>query len=203
MKTAFVLTFSALLVGHGATAQQLRFGAKAGVNYADLNIRHVGGFKRLLGLNAGVVGRYALSSDGFWNLQAELLYSGKGQRSGGIMRPVGAPAELYHDRIHCLDLPVLAKINARGLTVEAGPQLSYVLKASSETDGGRIDTRDRLRPVQLGYAVGVGYELPAGYSLTVRYAADVTSIYKSGPFFDSVHSTAFQAQLGYLLGKAE
>lgn len=58
--------------------------------------------------------------------------------------------------------------------------------------------------MQLGYAVGVGYELAAGYSLTVRYAADVSSLYKAAPFFDftrSTHSTAFQAQLSYLLGQ--
>jgi hypothetical protein len=51
--------------------------------------------------------------------------------------------------------------------------------------------------------VGVGYELAARYSLTIRYAADVSGIYKSAPFFDSVHSSVFQAQLGYLLGKVK
>lgn len=140
-----MLCGAALLLGPAASAQQLRFGAKAGLNYSDFGFRNVSGIKRLLGLNAGAVGRYAFGPDGFWNVQAELLYAGKGQRSMPDFVPVGTKPTYANDRVHCLDLPILAKINADGFVFEAGPQVSYILAASVPTETGRFNNRPYLR----------------------------------------------------------
>lgn len=196
MKSAFLLLVPALLLGQRAAAQGFRFGAKAGLNYSDSHLRGVAddGTKAIISYHAGAVGRYSFGADEFWNIQAELLYSRKGDkyeytRQGGIGQ----------NRFSYLELPVLAKINAHGLTFEAGPQLGYLLGARSEVGGVVTRSRTGLRTLQLGYVAGVGYELKSGYSLTIRYNGDALPISNSGGLFDGPAYSVFQAQLGYLL----
>ena len=202
MQRLLYFALPALFLSPAATGQQLRFGVKAGVNYAKGYTPNVVGYNRLLGFNGGVVARYQLSPDGFWNIQPELLFSAKGDKNK-YAGSLPNTRLTRHYRRNYLDLPILAKVNARGLTFETGPQLSYLLSVSGRDNflnGNQLEGYNRF---QAGYAVGVGYELPAGLSLTVRYGADLTSIYKAPQglgYHDTTRNSVFQAQLGYLLG---
>ncbi|GAB3841257.1 porin family protein [Hymenobacter jeollabukensis] len=197
MKSALILLGAALLLSPAATAQQLRFGAKVGLNYSDSRLRGVtnDGTEAIFSYHLGAVGRYSFGPDAFWNVQAELLYS----RKGDNYTPRGGTG-VAQRRLNYLDLPVLAKINAHGLMFEAGPQIGYLVGASYDTGAGTSHDRSGFRPVQLGYVAGVGYELPSGYSLTIRYNGDAFPITKGGGFLDGPAYSVFQAQFGYLLG---
>ncbi|OUJ71239.1 porin family protein [Hymenobacter crusticola] len=185
----------ALLMAHMALGQQLRFGVKGGLNYANFRIKNVVGPDRLAGVNVGVMARYSFGPSNFWNIQSELLYSAKGSTDKYGLTSLGGRA-IYKYRRNYLDLPILAKINLQGLTFEAGPQLSYLVSVSDTNDNPLFQhpARRDYNSLQLGYAAGLGYEIPVGLSLTVRYAGDVTDVYNGGGARNSV----FQAQLGYL-----
>ncbi|QNP52380.1 PorT family protein [Hymenobacter qilianensis] len=188
----------ALFLTHLAFGQQLRFGVKGGLNYAKPRIRNVVGPDRLLGINGGVVLRYSFATDGFWNVQPELLFSAKGAKDK-YGRTVTGERATYNYRQNYLELPILAKINTHGLTFEAGPQLGYLLSFSDNNDNPLYQRPQRqdYNSVQLGYIVGVGYELPTGLSLTLRYSDDITGIYAASA---APRNSVLQAQLGYLFG---
>lgn len=95
-------------------------------------------------------------------------------------------------RLHYLDLPLLAKVNAGGLFFELGPQISYLVEVS----GGPFDSLRGSNRVTAGGVAGVGYQLPLGLSLGLRYARDFTRLSPTGPRND-----VFQAQVGYLFGE--
>ncbi|HEX8348435.1 MAG TPA: porin family protein [Hymenobacter sp.] len=196
MKRKYYCLFCALLLTHVAFSQQLRFGVKGGLNYAKNRIRNVVGPDRLLGFNGGVVLRYSFAADGFWNIQPELLYSAKGAKDKYGFTATGGRAT-YNYRRNYLDLPILAKINMKGLTFEAGPQLGYLVSFSDNNDNPSFPRPERrdFNSVQVGYVVGVGYEMPTGFGLTFRYSADFTNIYE---FNNVTRNSMFQAQLGYL-----
>ncbi|TGE24079.1 PorT family protein [Hymenobacter aquaticus] len=168
-------------------AQSPRFGLKAGVNYSNTYIPNVTRPDRILGVAAGGFAQVALSQDGFFLLQPELMYSAKGseQRFQG---------KTYQGRLHYLELPVLAKINADGFVFEAGPQLSYLLAARNETPVGTFTDLSGANRLVVGAVAGVGYQLPMGLGLTLRYANDLTRISDAGP-----RSSVYQLQASYLL----
>ncbi|WP_303310984.1 porin family protein [Hymenobacter sp. BT730] len=195
MKSTFYLTIPALLLSQIAAAQHLRFGVKAGVNYSKDRIKNTVGPDRLLGINGGLVSRYSLTDDGFWSIQSELLYSAKGAKDKYGSTTTGARTTNYYHRNY-LDLPVLAKINAKGLTFEAGPQLSYLLSFKNDVNNDLYEQPQRrdFNSLQLGYVAGIGYELPSGPNITLRYCGDITHPLQYSPTRNSV----FQAQLGYM-----
>jgi hypothetical protein len=196
MKRTYLLLLPALLISQLAAAQQFRLGAKLGLNYSNVLLPAITdrGTDHIFSYNLGAVGRYSFGSDDFWNVQAELLYSRKGDQS---TLQNGRTTRL----VNYLDLPVLAKINARGLTFEAGPQAGYLVSAAVDGPFGTDRSRSGLRKFQLGYVAGIGYELSSGYSFTVRYSANVLPMTTQGGFFDGPYLSVFQAQFGYLLGK--
>jgi hypothetical protein len=201
MKTVLYLLFPVALLYHPAAAQQLRFGAKAGANYATFKARNITAPDRRFGFNGGLVARMTFTDDQFWNAQAELLYSAKGAQDKFGLDAAGNRTT-YNYRLHYLDLPILAKINADGLTFETGPQLSYLLGVDTNNTGQLFGSarRQDFTSLALGYVVGLGYELPTGLSLTLRYATDVTT--SSNPYAGGfiTRNSMFQGQLGYLFG---
>ncbi|GAA4005552.1 hypothetical protein GCM10022408_16660 [Hymenobacter fastidiosus] len=168
-------------------AQSTRFGLKAGVNYSTTYIPSITRPDRILGLAAGGFAQVALSQDGFFLLQPELLYSAKGSETS-------FQGNTYQNRLHYLELPVLAKINADGFVFEAGPQLSYLLAARNENAAGTSTDLSGSNRLAVGAVAGVGYQLPMGLGLTLRYANDLSRISKGGP-----RNTLYQLQLSYAL----
>ncbi|MBC6697122.1 porin family protein [Hymenobacter sp. BT190] len=181
-----LLPISLLFLASGtfgsASAQNVRVGVKAGLNYSSVT-ENLTGNKRRLGPAGGIFAQVPLSSDGFFLLQPELLYSIKGSR------PLFNNA--FPLRLRYLDLPLLAKINADGLFFELGPQVSYLI----DVDGGPFDSTRGSNRVTAGGVAGVGCQLPVGLGLGVRYTHDLTRLSPQGP-----RNTVFQAQASYLLG---
>jgi len=205
MKAVYLFALPALLLSHATSAQQFRLGVKGGLNYAGSAVHTIVGSDRLLGINGGVVVRHSFTPDEVWNVQAELLYSGRGDKNKNGYTSTGSRTTHIYRRNY-LELPIVGKIKAHRVTLEAGPQLGYLLSVHSSSGNfydlnGRLQSYKSFKPLQLGYVVGLGYELPAGFSLTLRYSRDFTNIYKV-EFSDAtnLHNSMFQGQLGYLFG---
>ncbi|MBW3130550.1 porin family protein [Hymenobacter profundi] len=183
-----LLTSIILLTGSlSSQAQNVRFGIKAGANYSNVYFRNITRPERLWGFAAGGFAQIPLTADGFFSIQPELLYSMKGSKG-----PVSFGGE-YRQRLHYIDLPVLAKINASGFIFELGPQISFLAAARSQTPNGTFTDLNGSNRLVLGAVAGVGYQLPMGLGITLRYANDLTTLSPNGP-----RNTLYQAQLGYL-----
>ncbi|UOQ73861.1 porin family protein [Hymenobacter cellulosilyticus] len=204
MKKSSSLLLSLLLATGLTTAAQaqIRVGVKAGVNLSNFSNQSTldnGGLesKYLLNGLGGVMLNAPLTNDGFFSIQPELLYSGKGNKVEG---PTGN-ATL---RMHYLDLPILARINASGLILEAGPQVSYLLAVKDERNIGNLGVTntslDGYNRTELGYVVGLGYELESGLGLGIRYNGGLSKVVQESAtqVRSNKLTSVIQFQVGYL-----
>lgn len=224
-KTAFIgAALLATAALSSAQAQDIRLGLRAGANYSNLagNIKNQDTYNNKIGFLGGVMLNVPVTSDGFFSVQPEVLYSQKGFDNkpteytgllGGKQKREGSVNYNY------LDVPVLLKINASGFVFEAGPQYSYLLSANDATKttttsalGGSPTTTESqnkrdvsgLNRNELGYLAGVGYQASNGLSLNLRYTGALNDFVKSdnNSYFNgdlkSARHSAFQLSLGYL-----
>ena len=224
-KTAFLgAALLATAALSSAQAQDIRLGLRAGANYSNLagNIKNQDTYNNKIGFLGGVMLNVPVTSDGFFSVQPEVLYSQKGFGNkpteytgllGGKQKREGSVNYNY------LDVPVLLKINASGFVFEAGPQYSYLLSANDATKttttpalGGSPTTTESqnkrdvsgLNRNELGYLAGVGYQASNGLSLNLRYTGAFNDFVKNdnNSYFNgdlkSARHSAFQLSLGYL-----
>ncbi|GAB3875279.1 hypothetical protein GCM10028824_30270 [Hymenobacter segetis] len=208
-----------------AQAQSIRIGLRAGANYSNLagNIQNQDTYNNKFGFLGGAMLNIPVTTDGFFSVQPEVLYSQKGFENkpteytgllGGKQKREGSVNYNY------LDVPVLLKVRASGLIFEAGPQYSYLLSANNQTKttttpalGGTPTTTESQNKTdvsgfnrsELGYLAGVGYEAENGLSLSLRYTGAFSDFVKPsnnsdfyGDLKNARHS-AFQLSLGYLI----
>lgn len=195
-------------------AQEMNWGVKAGANYANLesNINS----DPVFGLHAGLLAEMKLSPN--FSIQPELLYSME-----------GAKAEINYNeedffleseqkiKLGYLNLPVMMKyFVTSGLSLQAGPQLGYLLSAENEykissriddmefNESGTEDIKDELKKISLGLNFGLGYEFSNNFLLQARYHLGLTDIsdYEEDPEdfegeLDELKNSSFQVSVGY------
>lgn len=231
-----VATFS-----HAQDAGGFRIGVKAGATYSNVSGDDVSQFTGAgydtslgsykVGYNAGLTFSLPLSSDGFFSLQPELLYNRKGyeitsSQKSGLPSNVSKFESEQQRVLHYIDLPILAKIRAGGLTFQLGPQVSYLFGSRVKnqttikyTDGTKDKTEDRsefvdylggirgekykgdLSNVDISGVAGVGYMTDGGLSFDLRYARGFNSLIdsKDTDSEPKVFNNAFTLQVGYLI----
>ncbi|QIL76913.1 porin family protein [Hymenobacter sp. HDW8] len=199
---SFLLTAGVASFSH---AQGVQLGLRAGVNLANYagegkkTFEDFAGveLKQLVGFHGGVTLNAPLSSDGFFSLQPELLYSQKGFR----IEEDDAKQTVRH---HFIDLPLLARINADGLIFEAGPQLGYLAASKSKLEAPNAndeeDSVEGYNRFQIGYIAGVGYQFASGPSITVRYNGGITGVEEDADDDMKARNSVFQFSLGYTFG---
>jgi len=174
MKKIF-LTLTMFTIGaFGLMAQEdMRFGAKAGLNIASLGGDAVYSYDSKLGFHFGGVLEVPFSDKII--VQPEALLSLQG--SGGF----------FEDDLNFwyLNIPVVAKYNVWDeIYVEAGPQVGLLLSNNLEgnTYGGTLQTFENTNGLDLGVTVGAGYRLDDNFYFQLRFTAgfinaieDVTS----------------------------
>lgn len=168
-----------LAAGLGSTAQaqapQPQFGIKGGVAAATYAGNHVSGRRPVWGGLGGVTLNVPLNRNATYSVQPELLYAQQGykQTDGNRVALV--------QRLHYLQLPVLARANFGGFIVEAGPQAGLLLAANGYqnlAEGGktRFSGTEGYRRLDAGYAAGVGYQGGSGIGAGVRYNGGLTRV---------------------------
>jgi hypothetical protein len=230
-KAVFAFTalgLTALAAAPAAQAQGVRLGLRAGANYANLagNLEHETTYNNKIGFLGGVVLNADVTGDGFFSIQPEVLYSQKGFENkpteySRTLPLIGTRTEKREGKVNFnyLDVPVLARINAGGLILEAGPQYSYLLSANNQTKttittNGRSETSEAsnkkdvsgLNRSELGYVAGIGYQADNGLGIGLRYTGALSDLVKpaSGDtYFDgdlkNARHSAFQLSMSYLI----
>ncbi|TRW24705.1 PorT family protein [Flavobacterium zepuense] len=203
MKKIILSAAMLLAIGFTAKAQETKLGVKAGVNFANFT-GDVEGSKSRTGFNAGFVAEFKLSEN--FSIQPELLYSQQGTRfeESGSVSGISYRLE-EKGKFDYLALPVVAKYYIiEGLSLHAGPQVSYLLKADVESTGSAstgesysetLDLKDYSNKVDFALVGGAGYDLPIGVFFEARYVAGISKIGKDGD--SKVRNGVFQLSVGY------
>ncbi|MBF9236462.1 PorT family protein [Hymenobacter sp. BT683] len=177
-------------VATAASAQEIRFGVKAGANYSSITANNTDGVESKIGLHAGALANFALSD--LISIQPEVLYSQKGYQS-----------EEYNDikyKINYIDVPLLVKVNAGGLFFEGGPQVGFLAGAKVTNGDADTDIKGRYDRVDFGYVAGLGYQATSGPMIGLRYNGGISTISKGDINPNKIRNSVFQLYVGYVFG---
>ncbi|MEZ4802748.1 MAG: porin family protein [Gelidibacter sp.] len=172
-------------------AQDVRFGLKAGVNFANasgyesntasITSFHIGGIMEALYTEK-------------WAIQPEIVYSQQ-----GFDFETEDLKERY--RFSYINIPIMVKyFMNKGIFLEAGPQIGYLntakLKRKANDDNEKINIKDAMRDNDLSLNLGVGFQTNSGWSLVGRYNWGLTNLVRK-ELDQNFKNSVFQISLGY------
>ncbi|TPE45272.1 porin family protein [Pontibacter mangrovi] len=194
MKKLYFLFLALFLIQSMAEAQEKpRFGLKGGINVSDYTGRGYNDFSledTRTSYNMGLVSELPLAAK--WNVQSELLYS----EQGYVLNNNNSAADLEVD-LNYLQLPLLAELKLwKGLYLQAGPQLSYLLNKDSLPEDGENGTVFNYNRVDFSIAFGAEYQFQ-NLMVFGRYSNGINRIVNSSDV--QTHNRVMQLGLGILL----
>ncbi|WP_298521113.1 porin family protein [uncultured Kordia sp.] len=165
-----------------ANAQDVKFGVKAGVNFANVEGAPVNLDSRT-GFHVGVTTELMFSDK--FSVQPEVIYSAQGAKLDNI-----GTTELDY-----IAIPVMAKYYIiDGLSIEAGPQVSFLVNdtvtyedSALENDNANVESFD------FGVNFGLGYKFNNGFFAQARYNLGIAAIQEN----PDITNRVFQLSVGY------
>ena len=184
MKKLLLLTAIAVLGLSNVNAQKVKFGAKAGLNFAFITGDNTEDLKPNTDFHFGLMAEFKISDK--FSLQLELIYSGQGAELN-----IASEGRIS---LNYLNLPLIGKYYVtKQLSLEAGPQIGYLLS----TKGGTLDYKDLLKPIDFGVNFGVGYKLANGLNFSARYNLGLSNINDVDGFSDKNRNGVVQLSVGF------
>lgn len=163
-------------------AQDIKFGAKGGLNFANISGDNSSELGTVTAFHFGVLGEIPVSEK--FSFQPELLFSGQGFSIG---KDVVA--------LNYLNVPLIGKYYVtKGLSLEAGPQIGFLLSAKNEG----TDAKNSFKSVDYGVNVGLGYKLKSGLNFGARYNLGLSNINNINGVSDKNRNGVIQVSVGYL-----
>ncbi|UGS21864.1 porin family protein [Flavobacterium cyclinae] len=204
------MIFSALaLVVFGVSqAQEIKYGAKAGLNISNVS-GDIENNKPLIGAHLGAFVEVKLTDK--FAFQPELLFSMQGVKIDYSESAVDYSYSYKEDnKINYLNVPLMAKYFAtEKLFLEAGPQIGFVLSAKSDIEetetfmgitdsfSGDVDIKDNLKSVDFGLNFGLGYEFTSQFFASARYNVGLTNINNASGSSADLKNGVVQFSFGY------
>jgi len=212
MKKILLIILATAGIAFVQAQENVQFGLKSGLNFASLNGDssdeinldprigfHIGGFVEIP------------VSEKF-SFQPELLYSTQGAKLKDTDDFGAGLGDVEIDGVFKLDyinIPLMAKFYAaEGFSIEAGPQIGFLVSSESETDatfnnGQTISNKEDLKEftssIDFGINLGIGYKLESGLNFGARYNLGLSNVNDgdgSGGVKD--RNGVFQISIGYL-----
>ena len=160
MKKMLVLAVFTVLGVTNANAQKINFGVKGGLNFATVSGDNAKDLDVVSAFNFGVLSEIPLSDK--FSFQPEVMFSGQGYSPGENVVA-----------LNYLNVPLMGKYYlTKGLSLEAGPQLGFLLSAKNE----KLDVKDSFKTFDFGVNFGLGYKLENGLNFGARYNLGLTNI---------------------------
>mgnify|MGYP003612481077 CR=1 FL=1 len=203
-----LLSAVAILAFGFANAQDIKYGAKVGLNVATLN-GDVEDAKSLIGAHLG--GFVEIKINEKFAFQPELLYSMQGAKSEySESEPDYSYSEEAKYKLGYLNVPLMAKYFATDkLFIEAGPQIGFLMSAKNEfkfsetfmgdteSASGDVDIKDNLKSIDFGLNFGLGYEFTENVFASARYNVGLSDINDVQGSNDKIQNGVLQVSVGY------
>ncbi|MGB5821999.1 MAG: porin family protein [Saonia sp.] len=182
MKKAFLLILITFICSVNVNAQKIQFGAKAGINFATISGDNTSDIESITKFESfGLVAEIPLSEK--FSFQPELMYSVQGFDSDEDLV-----------LLDYLNLPLMGKYYVtKGLSLEAGPQIGYLL--SAEREG--TDVEDSFTAFDIGVNFGIGYKIDNGINFGARYNLGLSDINDIDGLSVKNRNGVFQLYIGY------
>lgn len=170
MKKIILSLFALAAMGLSANAQQVvKFGPKAGVNFANLSGDDIEDSKMKTSFHVGAFAEIFFTDK--FAIQPEVLFSAQGAE------------EKEGDgkwNLDYINIPIMAKYYViDGLAVEAGPYVGFNMNSELESEGVTMDVKDGTKSVDFGLGLGANYNLDNGFFIGARYNLGLSEIGKS------------------------
>lgn len=205
MKRIIVL-FIALLGFNSMEAQKVKYGIKAGLNIANLNIDQNGfpSTSSVANVHAGFFAEMQLSKKVAF--QPELLYSAQGAKFDYLIDDgEGLYSTENTFKLAYLNVPLMIKYYPESkLFLEAGPQVGFLTSARLKTKviGYGASSRnadDAFKNIDFGFNVGAGYNFSKHVTANARYNFGLSNIAEKDPGESvKVKNSVFSLSLGYI-----
>ena len=190
MKNLLIFTVIALFGFVPVNAQDINFGAKAGVNFATITGDDVESFSSRTAFHVGFVAEIVISET--FSFQPELLYSAQG-------------ADWDDDgfegttKVDYLNVPLMAKFYVgEGFSLEAGPQVGFLLSAKDVEEGeDDFDLKDYIKGIDFGVNLGVGYKMEGGLNFGARYNLGLSDANDTDDDSFTLKNSVIQAYVGF------
>ncbi len=201
MKKLILMAAVAVFGFSQAQAQdEIKFGVKAGVNFAKLTGDAVEDADGRTGFHIGGVVEIPVSEK--FSVQPELLYSQQGLQQKESFEGIDFESKLKLDYIH---VPVMAKFYvADGFALEAGPQFGFNVGAKQEFSAGdeseEEDVKDSVAGFDLSLGAGVSYKLDNGLFFQARYMFGLSNVNKDEEegFDDNLTNSVLSLSVGFM-----
>ncbi len=164
-----------------------RFGIKAGINSARLEIKDAGSANNGMNnnaktsLHAGLF--YNIPVAGSFRIQPEVLYNIQGSKTSPMASADPNLAGLNEFDFHYVSVPLMLQIaTPSGFMIEAGPQFSYLSSANADRNaGGQVNLKDQdyVKKTDFSVAGGVGYLSRIGLGIGARYVYGFTNVWNN------------------------
>src|SRR5690606_14589683 len=120
-----------------------------------------------IGFHVGAVAEIKFNDK--FSLQPEVLYSAQGAKEKGE-----GDGKMNNDYIN---IPIMAKYYfVEGFSIEAGPQVGFLMKSEAKGENASVDTKDFYKSVDFGLGIGLAYDLPMGLFVNARYNIGLSKI---------------------------
>lgn len=178
-----------------ASSAQIKYGVKAGANFANFS-GDVEGNKMKIGINAGLFAKVSLTEA--ISLQPELVLSTQGAKEKYSYEGVSFEAK---NNLTYLNIPVLAQYNtASGFYAETGPQFGFLLSAKAKSDEGKQDIKDGLKSIDLAWAFGAGYLTKSNVGFNARFNLGLSNIADADGSDAKMKNSVIQVGVFYVIG---
>lgn len=204
MKKLFVAVMALLSFGISFAQQEsksgsdIKYGAKGGLNLANIVGDDAGDANNYVGFNAGFFVEIPVTDKLIF--QPEILYSAQGSKSEGIVDGYNVDATL---KFNYINLPLMFKYQvANKFSLEAGPYIGFLTSAKLKFDveglgSDTVDMKDDVKSTDFGIGVGMNYEFSDVIFANARYQGGLTEIGDSEAGGNSVKNSVFQIGLGF------
>lgn len=164
MKKIILAPIFLLVLSTNVHAQLVKFGLKAGLNYANITGTVIQ-TDAITSYHAGLVTEIKLGET--FALQPELLYSTQGATYKTAL-------EDFKNELGYLSIPVMVKIYlGKTVSLELGPQASFLLSEKNEFDIEDSNTFD------FAATGGLGFKITKNIFIQGRYVLGLTEISKN------------------------
>jgi hypothetical protein len=165
-------------------AKDVKIGIKLGMNIATVNGSEANNLDSRTGFVIGVAAEIPFTEK--FSIQPELLYSAQGAQQ----------RDNFMYDLNYISLPIMAKYYiAKGFTLEAGPQFSFLLKDElvpiNQNNVSSVNTA--AENFDLALNLGLGYQFKSGIFFQTRYNLGLIAITEN----PDIKNGVFQMTLGF------